>query len=79
MNNLGDLLNWARQSRQISYKYAWYADPEDFEIKMIHKRLFDPEMDEALEAVATRVLSQRRRSERRQLSGGIDQITETRV
>jgi hypothetical protein len=47
MNNLGDLLNWARQSRQISYKYAWYADPEDFEIKMIHKRLFDPEMDEA--------------------------------
>ena len=46
MNNLGDLLNWARQSRQISYKYAWYADPEDFEIKMIHKRLFDPEMGE---------------------------------
>ena len=47
MNNLGDLLNWARQSRQIDYKYAWYVDPEDFEINMIHKRLFDPEMDEA--------------------------------
>jgi len=47
MNNLGDLLNFAERSGQISYTYAWYVDPEDFEIKMIHKRLFDPEMDAA--------------------------------
>jgi hypothetical protein len=47
MNNLGDLLNYAERDSNIAYTYAWYVDPEDFEITMIHKRLFDPEMDAA--------------------------------